>query len=152
MPKNTKMVFGQEFDFHWKREFTSETKKKLWNKTSFVRVLHIFRHFRHLLGSRNPTDSGQMSIKEFGCVSGGLLTSTMGDVWNLAKSLTSDAAAASQQWCWPFTVTRSVQSQTRRWLTPDTVTMLSDRVTRFRWGTDADADIVGDETPVREFK
>ena len=41
----------------------------------------------------------QMSINELGCVSGGLATSTIGDVWNREKSLTScpSDAAASQQ-------------------------------------------------------
>ena len=54
-------------------------------------------------------------------------------------------------------MTRSAQSQTARWLTPETVTTLSDRVMRLlleRVAVDKDdaVDVVVDVTPVNEFK
>jgi len=81
----------------------------------------------------------QKFIREFGCESGGLWTSVMEvccNDMNFSKSPMSLLVAAlrsrSQQWCWPFTVTCSVQSHIRRGATPETVTTLSERVSLVR--------------------
>ena len=117
-----------------------------------VEIKFVWRHY---------WVTSYMSMSEFGCVSGGLLTSAIeGCVnrMNRSKSLLNCVMelgcdcdlAKSQQWCCPLTVTFSVHSHTRggsdEVVMPLTVTTLSDRVTpRFRLGEE-------EVEPVREFR